>query len=61
MQTPIDSTDRITAMPDEETLAATVAALAARGFGAEVVDDLGRGSSIGKILEIHQDEQAVGF
>ena len=40
MQTPIDSTARFTAMPDDETLAATVAALAARGFGTEVVEDL---------------------
>ena len=40
MHTSIDSTDRFTALPDDETLAATVAALEARGFGTEVVDDL---------------------
>jgi LUD domain len=36
----IDSTDRFAALPDDETLAVTVDALEARGFGAEVVDDL---------------------
>ena len=40
MQTPIKSTARFTAMPDDETLATTVAALEARGFGTEVVEDL---------------------
>jgi L-lactate utilization protein LutC len=40
MQTPIESTARFTAMPDDETLATTVAALEARGFGTEVVEDL---------------------
>ena len=40
MQTPIESTARFTAMPDDETLETTVAALAVRGFGVEVVDDL---------------------
>ena len=40
MQTPIESTARFTALPDDETLATTVAALEARGFGTEVVDDL---------------------
>jgi L-lactate utilization protein LutC len=40
MHTSIESTDRFTAMPDDETLAATVAALRARKFGTEVVDDL---------------------
>jgi hypothetical protein len=40
MHTSIESTDRFTAMPDDETLAATVAAVAARKFGIEVVDDL---------------------
>jgi len=40
MQTPIEGTARFTALPDEETLAATVAALEARGFGTEVVEDL---------------------
>jgi hypothetical protein len=33
-------TGRFTVLPDDETLAATVAALAARGFGTEVVDGL---------------------
>jgi acyl-CoA hydrolase len=33
-------TGRFTVLPDDETLAATVAALAARGFGTEVVDRL---------------------
>ena len=40
MQTPIESTDRFTVLPDDETLATTVAALEGRGFGTEVVDDL---------------------
>jgi acyl-CoA hydrolase len=40
MQTPIESTARFTAMPDDETFETTVAALAVRGFGVEVVDDL---------------------
>jgi len=40
MQTPIETTARFTAMPDDETLETTVAAVAARGFGVEVVDDL---------------------
>lgn len=34
------SIDRFTALPDAETLAATVAALEARGFATETVDDL---------------------
>jgi hypothetical protein len=40
MPAPIASTARFAAMPDDETLAATVAALAARGFGVEVAEDL---------------------
>ena len=36
----IDSSDRFVALPDEETLAATAAALEERGFGGEIVDDL---------------------
>ena len=40
MHTPSESTARFTAMPDDETLETTVAAVAARGFGVEVVDDL---------------------
>jgi hypothetical protein len=40
MHTPTESTDRFTALPDDATLAATVAALEARGFGTDVVDDL---------------------
>src|SRR5829696_6885122 len=40
MQTPIQSTARFTAMPDDDTLATTVAALAVRRFGIEVADDL---------------------
>ena len=40
MQTPTDSTGRFTALPDEEALTATAAALQTRGFGTEVVDDL---------------------
>jgi len=39
MQTHIDPI-RFTAMPDDETLTTTVAALEARGFGTEVVEDL---------------------
>jgi hypothetical protein len=42
MQTPIESTARFSAMPDDETLATTIAALATRGFGTEVVEDLTR-------------------
>ena len=40
MHVQTESTDRFTALPDEETLAGTVAALEAHGFSAEVVDDL---------------------
>jgi hypothetical protein len=40
MQTSTESTQRFTDLPDEETLATTVAALERRGFGIEVVDDL---------------------
>jgi hypothetical protein len=40
MDTSIESTAPFTALPDEETLATTVAALEARGFGVDVVDDL---------------------
>jgi LUD domain len=34
------TTDRFTALPDDETLAQTVAGLEANGFGVEVVNDL---------------------
>src|SRR4029453_939031 len=34
------TSDRFTALPDEETLAATVVALEEHGFSVEVVDDL---------------------
>ncbi len=34
------ASDRFTALPDDETLAATVIALEEHGFGVEVVDDL---------------------
>ena len=34
------SPDKYTALPDEETLAATVTALEEHGFSVEVVDDL---------------------
>jgi hypothetical protein len=40
MTTTILSSDRFTALPDERTLAETVASLEKRGFGVEVVDDL---------------------
>jgi len=43
-QTTIDRpgvSERFTALPDEETLAATVVALEERGFGVEIVDNLG--------------------
>ena len=51
MQTPIERTNRFTALPDDETLATTVAALEARGFGTEVVDDLdaARGAVLARI------------
>lgn len=39
MHTQIDDPHRFTALPDEETLVATAAALEARGFSAEIVDD----------------------
>jgi hypothetical protein len=43
-QSPIDASaaapERFTALPDDETLAATVAGLEGRGFGVEVVEDL---------------------
>lgn len=40
MSSTIQTSDRFTALPDERTLEATVAALEERGFSAEVVDDL---------------------
>ena len=40
MTTTILASDRFTALPDERTLAETVASLEERGFGVEVVDDL---------------------
>ena len=40
MSTTIETSDRYTALPDEQTLADTVAALQRRGLSAEVVDDL---------------------
>ncbi len=40
MHARIDSSDRFTALPDDETLAETAAALEQRGFSAEIVDDL---------------------
>lgn len=40
MSTTTEQADRFTALPDERTLAATVAALEGNGFGAELVDDL---------------------
>ena len=35
-----ETSDRFTALPDENTLAATVVALEEHGFSVEVVDDL---------------------
>jgi hypothetical protein len=35
-----NASDRFTALPDEQTLAATVVALEEHGFSVEVVDDL---------------------
>jgi LUD domain len=35
-----DTSDRFTALPDDQTLAATVVALEEHGFGVDVVDDL---------------------
>jgi hypothetical protein len=40
MHTRIDSPNRFTTLPDDETLVDTVGALEARGFSAEIVDDL---------------------
>ncbi len=40
MSTTIQTSDRFTALPDERTLAETVAALEDQGFSVEVVDDL---------------------
>jgi acyl-CoA hydrolase len=40
MQTPLESAIRFTALPNDDTFAKTVSALAARGFGTEVVEDL---------------------
>jgi len=40
MDAQIDSTHHFTALPDDDTLAETVAALSERGFGTDVVDDL---------------------
>jgi LUD domain len=40
MSTTIQTADRFTSLPDERTLAETVAALEEHGFGVEVVDDL---------------------
>jgi len=58
--------DRFTTLPDDQALQATVVALEEHGFSVEVVDDLkledaraqaayGQHSSVGKILEIHQE------
>jgi hypothetical protein len=60
--------DRFAALPDEDTLAATVTALEEHGFSVEVADDLdavledgravaayGQHSYVGKILEIHAE------
>jgi hypothetical protein len=38
--TTTDTAERFTALPDDQTLAATVVALEEHGFGVEVVDDL---------------------
>ena len=38
--TTTQSSDRFTALPDQETLAVTVVALEEHGFSVEVVDDL---------------------
>ena len=35
-----DESDRFTALPDDQTLAATVVALEEHGFSVDVVDDL---------------------
>ena len=40
MSTTIQTPDRFTALPDDETITETVLALEERGFSAEVVDDL---------------------
>jgi hypothetical protein len=40
MSTTIETSDRFTSLPDEQTLADTVAALERRGLGVEVVADL---------------------
>jgi hypothetical protein len=40
MSTMIQTSDRFTVLPDEQTLAETCAALGERGFSVEVVDDL---------------------
>ena len=62
----IATPDRFTTLPDEPVLASAVTALEEHGFSVEVVDDLvledaraiaayGQHSSVGKILEIHQE------
>ncbi len=38
--TTVHASDRFTALPDDETLAATVVALEEHGFSVEVVNDL---------------------
>ncbi len=35
-----DASDRFTALPDDQTLAATVVALEEHGFSVDVIDDL---------------------
>ena len=61
--TTTQTSDRFTALADEQTLAVTVTALEEHGFSVEIVDDLdaraiaayGQHSQVGKILEIHQE------
>src|ERR1700722_18217031 len=40
LMTTTDASDRFTALPDEDTLSATVVSLEEHGFSVEVVDDL---------------------
>ena len=45
--------DRFAALPDEDTLAATVTALEEHGFSVEVVDDLHGQASLGRGEDVH--------
>jgi hypothetical protein len=55
------ATDRFTALPDDETLAATVVALEEHGFRAEIVDNLAAAREAVLARIPHVLRTAVGF